>query len=173
MIPFEPVTDAGGTMIRGATAADAAPVCCIYNHYVSHTVVTFEEQPLAIETMAERMDRVLTSHPWLLFQDGGEILGYAYADAWKIRSAYRYSVESTVYLRPDAVGRGIGSQLYSALVRALRAQRVHAVIGGVALPNPASVALHQKLGFRPIGIFREVGWKFDRWIDVGYWQLLL
>ena len=160
-------------MIRAATAADAAQVCSIYNHYISHTVVTFEEEPLAVETMALRMERILASHPWLLWQAGGEILGYCCADTWKVRSAYRHSVESTVYLRPDAVGRGIVSQLYEALVRALRAQRVHAVIGGVALPNPASVALHEKLGFRQIGIFREVGWKFDRWIDVGYWQLIL
>jgi L-amino acid N-acyltransferase YncA len=160
-------------MIRTATTEDAAQVCAIYNHYVAHTHVTFEEQPVAADTMAQRIRGILPRLPWLVWAESGEVLGYSYAGTWKERSAYRYSVESTIYLRPDATGRRIGSRLYEALIAELRARRIHAVIGGISLPNAASVALHEKLGFEGIGEFREVGWKFGRWIGVGYWQLLL
>jgi len=101
------------------------------------------------------------------------LLGYCYASKWKGRCAYRYSVESTVYLSPDATGKGIGSKLYGTLLAELRQRQFHTVIGGIALPNPASVALHEKLGFEKVAQFRQVGNKFGRWIDVGYWQLLL
>lgn len=160
-------------MVRIATAADAVPVCEIYNHYIVQTVVTFEEEPLSVESMARRMEGVLRDFPWLVWEEGGEVLGYAYAAHWHERSAYRHSAETTIYLRPDVVGRRIGLGLYEALLSNLRTRRLHAVIGGIALPNPASVALHEKLGFRPIGTLKEVGWKFERWIDVGYWQLVL
>lgn len=102
-----------------------------------------------------------------------QLLGYCYASKWKGRCAYRYSVESTVYLSPDATGKGIGSKLYGTLLAELRQRQFHTVIGGIALPNPASVALHEKLGFEKVAQFRQVGNKFGRWIDVGYWQLLL
>lgn len=160
-------------MIREATAADAAQICSIYNHYVSHTHVTFEEDPVSVDAMRQRMERPGSSVPWLLWAEGPEVLGYAYARRWHERSAYRHSVESTIYLRADSVGRRIGSRLYESLLAKLRAQDVHAVLGCIALPNLASVALHERLGFTPVGHFRELGWKLDRWIDVGYWQLLL
>jgi L-amino acid N-acyltransferase YncA len=158
---------------RTCTAADAARICDIYNHYVIETVVTFEEVPVQVEDMARRISDVTCRFPWLVHELGGVVCGYAYASPWKERSAYRHSVESTVYLAPEMTGQGIGTSLYSALLDALRATEVHCVVGGVSLPNPASAALHEKLGFNKVAHFREVGWKLGRWIDVGYWEIIL
>ena len=161
-------------MIRPATTADAAAIAAIYNHYVLTTCVTFEEEAVPTAEMAQRIaDTRATELPWLLWEEAGKILGYAYASKWKSRCAYRYSVESTVYLDPAATGRGLGTQLYTMLIAELRAQKFHGVIGGVALPNAASVALHEKFGFQKVAHFKEVGWKFEHWIDVGYWELIL
>lgn len=160
-------------MIRSATAEDAGQICGIYNHYVLRTHITFEEQPLTAEAMVQRMQGSRPELPWLVWAEGHEVLGFCHANRWKERSAYRHCAESTIYLRSDATSKGIGSRLYDALLTGLRAHGHHAVIGIVALPNPASVALHERLGFTKAGHFREVGWKFDRWIDVGYWQALL
>ena len=123
--------------------------------------------------MAERIEAILPALPWLVSEERHEISGYAYAARWKERASYRHSVESTIYLRPDAMGRGVGTQLYTTLLEALRGRALHTVIGGIALPNEASVALHEKLGFVKIAQFHEVGRKFGRWIDVGYWQRML
>jgi L-amino acid N-acyltransferase YncA len=160
-------------MIRYATPDDSGQICNIYNHYILKTQITFEEQPVSPEDMVQRIQETLQSLPWLVWEEEQQLLGYAYASKWKGRCAYRYSVESTIYLHPDSVGKRIGSQLYSALLTDLRQGQFHTVIGGIALPNETSVALHEKFGFEKIAHFREVGKKFDRWIDVGYWQLLL
>jgi L-amino acid N-acyltransferase YncA len=160
-------------MIRQATMDDAAQLFDIYNHYVLETPITFEEQPVTIEDMVQRIQDTLQSLPWLVWDQGQRLLGFCYASKWKGRCAYRYSLESTVYLRPDAVGRSVGSQLYGALLDELRQRQFHTVIGGIALPNPASVALHEKYGFEKVAQFKQVGNKFGEWIDVGYWQLLL
>jgi phosphinothricin acetyltransferase len=160
-------------MLRNCTPADADRICAIYNHYVLETVVTFEERPVTVDEMARRIADVTARYPWLVYESNGEVCGYAYAAPWKERSAYRYSVESTIYLAPQVTGQGIGTLLYAALLDALRGTEVHCAVGGVSLPNEASVALHEKLGFTKIGHFREVGWKFDRWVDVGYWQIVL
>ena len=109
--------------------------------------------------------------PWLVALDADQCLGYAYATRWKERFAYRFSVESTVYLAPAASGRGLGSALYRALFDELKALGVHAVVGGITLPNPASVALHEKMGMRKVAHFAEIGFKFGEWVDVGYWQI--
>ena len=160
-------------MIRPATTADAAALAAIYNHYILHTIVTFEEEAITAADMAGRVAEITASHPWLVWAEGGKILGYAYAGKWKSRCAYRYAVESTVYLDHEATGRGLGTRLYAALIGELRQAKLHCVIGGVALPNAGSVALHEKLGFTKVAHFKEVGWKQDRWIDVGYWELIL
>lgn len=160
-------------MIRPCTAADVASICDIYNHYVANTVVTFEESPVDAAEMSGRIAQVTASLPWLVFESAAGIAGYAYAAAWKARAAYRHAVESSIYLAPHAIGRGLGSALYSELIADLRRRGMHCVIGGAALPNPASVALHDKLGFAKVAEFRQVGFKFGRWIDVGYWELLL
>ena len=146
----------------------------IYNHYIRETVVTFETDPVTADDMTLRIREAQSDAlPWLIAEVDGHVAGYAYASKWKGRCAYRYSVESTVYLDPKYTGRGLGSLLYVALIDAIRELKMHAVIGGISLPNEASVALHEKLGFRKVGTFGEVGHKFDRWIDVGYWQLIL
>jgi L-amino acid N-acyltransferase YncA len=159
--------------IRPAAGDDAARICEIYNHYVTSTIVTFEEVPVPVDEMSKRIEAVTAAFPWLVHETGGIVDGYAYAASWKRRSAYRFAVESTIYLHPGATGRGIGERLYRALIEALCRCPVHSVIGGISLPNPASVALHEKLGFSKIGQFREVGWKLERWVDVGYWELVL
>jgi L-amino acid N-acyltransferase YncA len=162
-------------LVRRATTKDATALAAIYNHYVAHTIVTFEEEPVRPGDMAGRIKEILKAGlPWLVGQaEDGPVLGYAYASRWKSRCAYRHSVEATIYLHPDAAGRGLGTQLYTALIGELRQLPIHGIIGGVALPNPASVALHEKLGFRKVAQFQEVGWKFGKWIDVGYWELIL
>jgi L-amino acid N-acyltransferase YncA len=101
------------------------------------------------------------------------VVGYTYASKWKVRSAYRYSVETTIYLEQGREGQGLGTRLYSELLRILREQGIHAAMGGAALPNEASVALHEKLGFERVATFRQVGFKFQQWVDVAYWQILL
>ncbi len=111
--------------------------------------------------------------PWLVAIDASRVIGYARASKWKGRSAYRFSIESTVYLAPGYSGNGIGSLLYEALIRELKESGFHVMIGGIALPNPASVALHEKFGMKQVAHFNEVGFKFDKWIDVGYWQVTL
>ncbi len=165
-------------MIRSASQADAQAIAAIYNHYISNTVVTFEEVPVTPVDMATRIQGVLSaSLPWLIGEtetDGqGTVVGYAYATPWKSRSAYRYSVESSVYLAPGVAGQGFGKALYQELLETLKRSSVHSVMGGIALPNAASVALHERLGFRKIAHLEEVGYKSGQWLDVGYWQILL
>lgn len=160
-------------MICEATAADAEEICAIYNHYVLQTAITFEERPVAMDEMVNRIERNRPVLPWLVWRNGSELLGFCYANPWKGRPAYRRSVESTVYLRNGATRKGIGSQLYEALLSELRRGEFHSVLGGIALPNQPSVAFHEKFRFEKVAHFREIGYKFGRWIDVGYWQLLL
>jgi phosphinothricin acetyltransferase len=160
--------------IRPATPADSDVIAAIYNHYVANTVITFEEDAVPAHDMAARIADVQAHDlPWLVAELDGAVVGYSYASRWKARSAYRFSVETTIYLKHGCAGRGVGKQLYAALLDILRTKRIHAAIGGAALPNPASVALHEKLGFERVGTFRQVGFKQGRWVDVAYWQLVL
>jgi L-amino acid N-acyltransferase YncA len=159
--------------LRPAITADAAQIAAIYNYYVRETLVTFEEEPVADVEMARRIADTTASYPWLVAEVDGRIAGYAHASSWKRRSAYRFAAESTVYLAPASTGQGLGRTLYAALIAAMRTRGLRCAIAGIALPNPASIAIHEKLGFAPIGHFRQVGWKFGRWVDVGYWELIL
>jgi phosphinothricin acetyltransferase len=160
--------------IRPADSADVEQIVEIYNHYVLTSAITFEEAPVEVSEMARRIHEVhAVPLPWLVAASDANVLGYAYATRWKARAAYKFSAESTVYLRADAVGKGIGRELYAHLIAALRTAGVHAVIGGVALPNDASLGLHQKLEFEKVAHFKEVGFKFNRWIDVIYWERIL
>lgn len=159
--------------IRDASPADARAIAAIYNHYIEQTVVTFEEELVTAEEMASRIASVTERYPWLVAELDGTVVGYAYATLWQTRASYRHTVESSVYLDADSTGRGIGAELYQALLDRLPALGVHAVVGGATLPNEASAALHEKLGFEAVGTFREVGRKFDRWLDVGYWLRLI
>jgi L-amino acid N-acyltransferase YncA len=160
-------------MIRSAIPADGAAMADIYNHYILNSAITFEEERIATEQMQERLGQVQRHHPWLVYEDDGSIVGYAYASNWKSRRSYRRSVESTIYLHKDKMGKGFGTHLYAGLIELLKLAGFHAVIGGIALPNEGSVGLHEKLGFAKVAHFKEVGWKFERWIDVGYWELML
>lgn len=157
-------------MIREPRTGDETAICRIYNHYVANTTVTFGTEPVTEKEMAADLAAVSDQFPWVVWEDDGCVLGYAAASEWKSRCAYRFSVESTIYLDPEAGGKGIGTNLYADLLERVRVAGHHSALGGIALPNPASVALHEKLGFEKVGHLREVGWKFDQWVDVGYWQ---
>lgn len=160
-------------MIRSATPKDAARICEIYNHYVLNSIITFEEQAVSVDEMKQRITETLEGLPWLVWVEDEQIQGFAYASKWKGRCAYRYSAECTVYLAEGSAGRGTGTKLYQALIEQLRQRKLHTIMGGIALPNAASIALHEKLGFEKVAQFQEVGWKFGEWVDVGYWQLFL
>jgi phosphinothricin acetyltransferase len=163
-----------GIGVRSAAAEDAQHIARIYNYYVLNSVITFEEEPVAAEAMPNRIAEVQgASLPWLIAEMERVVVGYAYASKWKVRSAYRHSVETTIYIENGFEGRGIGSRLYSELLSTLRAAGKHVAIGGTALPNSASSALHEKLGFEHVATFRQVGFKHDRWVDVAYWQIVL
>lgn len=160
--------------IRDATLNDAERVAEIYNHYVLNSTITFEEAPVCAAEMARRIEEIRTqSLPWLVAMRSDQITGFAFAQKWKSRAAYRYSAEVTVYVAPGLGKSGIGSALYSVLFASLKSSGFHAVIGGVALPNDASLRLHRRFGFEQVAHFKQVGFKFDRWIDVTYWELIL
>lgn len=161
-------------MIRNAKIEDAESICNIYNPYILNTVITFEEETITPDDIVKRMSMVKgLGFPYLVAEENGEVLGYAYAGKWRERIAYRFVVESTIYLTPTSAGKGLGTTLYQELIKRLKLNGIHAVLGGITLPNPASVALHEKLGFRKVAQFKEVGYKFNQWLDVGFWQLIL
>jgi phosphinothricin acetyltransferase len=161
-------------MIRTGTPEDASSIAGIYNHYVLNTAISFETDAIGTDEMAARIREVTAAGlPWVVAELNGRVVGYAYASQWKGRCAYRFSVESSVYVDAKHTGQGIGSELYDALLGRLRGGKTHVVIGGIALPNEGSVALHERFGFRKVAHFNEVGFKFERWIDVGYWQITL
>ncbi len=160
-------------MIRLATSDDANAIATIYNHYVTSTTISFEEVAVTTEEMASRIENVGKQLPWLVYERDGAVIGYAYATPWRVRSAYRYSVETSVYVAPDCPRQGIGQQLYKVLIETLRGMGIQVALGGIAQPNPASVGLHERMGFEKVAHFKRVGRKFDQWIDVGYWELQL
>lgn len=161
-------------MIRPVRPSDAEAISRVYNHYVLHTIVSFEEEAVVPEEMARRIAGVASAGLlWLILEEEGRLIGYACATPWKMRRGYRYAVESSIYLEASAGGKGHGSRLYGALLAELRSRPLRTIIGGIALPNEASVGLHEKLGFRKVAHFERVGWKCGRWVDVGYWQLSL
>ena len=158
-------------MIRAAAGSDAQTITDIYNYYIANTVITFEERAISKNDILERMEKVTgASLPWLVAENDGVVIGYAYAGKWNMRSAYRHTVETTVYLSSSSISKGWGTRLYQALFDTLRHNSIHVVIGGITLPNPASVALHEKFGMTKVAHFKEVGYKFGHWLDVGYWQ---
>ena len=160
-------------MIRPVTILDAAAICSIYNYYVENSCATFEEMPVSQAEMEERIRSIGGQYPYLVWDDEGIINGYAYAHRWRDRSAYRHTVETSLYVRTGLHGRGMGRALMEALLDEIRKMGIHAVISGIALPNDSCVAINEKLGFRKIAHFSEVGYKQNRWLDVGNWELLL
>jgi L-amino acid N-acyltransferase YncA len=169
-----PIESAPTITIRNAVASDAAALAAIYNHYVTETHVTFEVDAVSVPEMADRLrDTGAEALPWLIAESEGRVVGYACASKWKGRCAYRFSAEIAVYVHCDRGGRGIGSALYERLLPTLAERGIHTVLGGIALPNEASIALHEKFGMEKVAQLREVGFKLGRWIDVGYWQRIL
>lgn len=164
--------ETGGMNIRDATLDDAPAIAEIYNHYIATSIATFEEDELGDDEMAGRIMEIAGTFPYLVVCEGSNVCGYAYAARWNERSAYRHTVLSTIYLADGMARQGHGTALYGALLDRLRAHPYRVVIGGISLPNAASVALHEKLGFRKIAHFEQVGFKFGKWIDVGYWQIV-
>jgi phosphinothricin acetyltransferase len=160
-------------MIRPVTIADAQAMIDIYNYYVLNTVVTFEEEPLSREAMESRIRDFSPRYPWFVWEEEGELIGYAYAHRWHERSAYRFSVEDTVYVKHGFERRKVGGTLLGMVIEELKRQGIHVVMGVITVPNEGSTALHESLGFKKVGHFPEVGQKFGQWRDVGYWELLL
>ena len=160
--------------IRDAELHDARALADIYDHYVLNSHATFEVDPIDVGEMERRLDNSRNRGlPFLVAVVDDEIRGYAFAQPYKTRTAYQHSVEISVYVSPQTIAKGIGSSLYQELFRRLRGSGLHAVIAGISLPNDASIRLHEKFGMTKVAHFAEVGNKFGRWIDVGYWQLVL
>jgi len=159
--------------IRLATSRDASQIADIYNYYVENTCITFEEEPVPESEMQMRITDTLKEHIWLVYEEDGLILGYAYYSKWKVRTAYRFCAESTVYLRNGHTGKGLGEMLYRELIANAHEMKLHALIGGITIPNAPSIKLHEKFGFKKVGQLVEVGFKQNKWLDVGYWELIL
>lgn len=163
----------GTLRIRPADLADGAELAAIYAPYVEHSAVSFEVEPPSASDMAERIRELTSRYPWLVAEEDGMVVGYAYGSAHRTRPAYQWSVDVTVYVRADRHRQGIGRHLYTDLFTLLREQGFTNAYAGITLPNPNSVGLHEALGFVPIGVYRNVGYKFGAWRDVGWWQLPL
>jgi len=159
--------------IRLATTADAAAVAAIYAPYCQHTAVTFEVEPVSPADMAERIEDLGARFPWVVMEQRGQLLGYAYAGPHHPRAAYRWAANVSVYVADGHHRTGVGRALYRSLFGLMWLQGYAQAVAGITLPNPASVALHEGLGFRQIGIYREIGHKLGAWRDVGWWQLPL
>lgn len=157
--------------IRLAEEADAGAIAAIYGPVVERTVISFETVPPSRAEIAGRILRITATHPWLVCEVWGHVVGYAYATEHRVRAAYRWSVDTSVYVDDQHRRRGVGRGLYTSLFEILRAQRFFNAYAGITLPNAPSVALHEGLGFRQVGVFARVGYKFGAWHDVGWWQL--
>lgn len=159
--------------IRPAEEKHASQLRDIYNHYVRNTVVTFDLEEKDEQYFIEEIARLSKNFPYQVAVQGDIVLGYANAKAWKKREAYKNTVESSIYMSPDYTSKGIGYHLYLNLIDQLRNSGIHSIIAGISLPNVTSVRLHEKVGFHKVAHFREVGHKFEKWIDVGYWELIM
>jgi len=154
-------------------ARDAAACAAIYAPFVTDNWVSFELEPPDAAEMAHRIERYSEKHAWLVTELDGEVVGYAYGSPHRERAAYASSCDVAVYVDPAHARQGIGRQLYAVLLPLLGKCGYHAAFAGIALPNPASIGLHEAMGFTPVGTYREVGWKHGGWRDVGWWQRLL
>lgn len=165
----------GGSLsgIRLATGRDAGRVAAIYAPNVTGTIISFESEPPSPDEMRRRIEDTLERYPWLVCERRGRVLGYAYAGPHGSRAAYQWSVDVSVYVAGEAHRMGVGRALYASLFAALALQGFYNAYAGATLPNPASVGLHESVGFRPIGVYHEVGYKMGAWHDVGWWHLPL
>lgn len=159
-------------IIRKVEIGDASQIADIYNFYVENTHHSFEVEPISTEEMRQRIVAFSQDYPYLVAEDENKIIAYAYASCFKPRTAYRHSAEVSVYVKKDLKRKGIGTMLYERLFEELLEMNIHAIIAGISLPNEASVKLHERFGMEKVAHFREVGFKLNRWIDVGYWELI-
>lgn len=150
---------------------DAAGCTAIYAPYVSATAVSLEEVVPTAEEIAARIERVSAAYPWLVAEQDGEVTGFAYATRNRERASYRWAADVSVYVADAHHRHGIARALYETLFELLRAQNLRMAVAGITVPNPASIALHEALGFRSVGIYRRIGYKLGAWQDVGWWQL--
>jgi phosphinothricin acetyltransferase len=160
-------------MIRLVKPGDAAVIVNIYNYYIKNTVITFEEMPVSVNEMEARIRKIAAQYPWLVWEEAGDVAGYAYVNTWKDKSAYRLAAELSIYIKNGFRGKGMGRELLSRLLEEVRKTNIHVLVSGITLPNEASVALHEKFGFKETARFNEIGFKMDKWLDVGYWELIL
>ena len=158
-------------LIRPAQENDAPAIAAIYAPYVRNTPVSFEEEPPSATLMAERIMATLPTHPWLVAEQAGQIVGYAYAGKHSQRAAYRWTVDATVYVSEHQRRTGIGRRLYAVLLETLRQQGFRSAFAEIVLPNPGSIRLHEAMGFEHLGIHKDIGHKLGRWHDIGYWRL--
>ncbi len=159
--------------IRSARLDDASAILAIYAPFIRETAISFETEVPSLVSLQQRISVTQEKYPWLVCETEGRVVGYAYAGPYRSRCAYDWSVETTVYVDQNFHGRGIGTLLYQTLLKILKDQGVVNVIGGIALPNPSSIALHERLGFKQVATFSDVGFKLGRWWDVGFWQIQL
>jgi L-amino acid N-acyltransferase YncA len=162
-------------LIRAADPhRDAAACAAIYAPYVSGSAVSFEDDPPDARQLHNRIEGITQTHPWLVAEtESGTVAGYAYATHHRDRAAYRWAADVAVYVARERQGGGVGTRLYEELLALLAKQRLRTAVAGIALPNPASVALHERFGFTLVGVYRNIGWKAGAWRDVGWWQLAL
>jgi L-amino acid N-acyltransferase YncA len=158
-------------VIRLADPHDAAQIQAIYAPVVRETAISFELEVPTVEEMRARIEKTLARYPWLVLDPDGRVAGYAYASTHRTRLAYQWSVDVSVYVHPSHRRCGVGTALYTALIALLKAQGYYNAYAGIALPNPGSVGLHESVGFKPLGVYRAVGYKLDTWHDVGWWEL--
>ena len=159
--------------IRTVKPEDSKQIAEIYNYYIKNTIITFEVTPVRASEMKKRIVEVIDEYPWFVFEDNEKILGYAYLSRYKSRCAYKNSVEISIYLRNGHENKGIGTALLNQLFSEVAGSDIHAIIAGIALPNEASIKLHEKFGFEKVAHFKEIGFKFGKWIDVGYWEKIV
>lgn len=161
-------------MIREVCVRDAQEIVDIYNYYIENTNITFEENILSAEDMKQRIEEKLEhNNPWIVYEENGKVIGYAYLGTWRDRSAYRFSKESSVYVKEDMKGNGIGTLLYKELIKLAKERGIHAIIASITCPNELSFKLHEKLGFEKMAEYKEVGYKNDTWLDVAFYELLI
>ena len=160
-------------MIREVKLSDAKAIVDIYNYYILNTNITFEEKQLTVDDMEERIIEKTAKHPWIVYERNGQVIGYAYLSGWHSRSAYRYSNEVSIYLDRNEKGHGIGKELFANLLEISKDYGVHTIVSGITIPNAESISLHEKFGFKKIAEFKEIGFKNNKWLNVGYWQKIL
>lgn len=159
--------------LRLATMGDAGAILDIYSHYINNTTFSFECEVPSAEEFHARMLGIMAEYPYIVCEDGGRIVGYAYAHRHQSRAAYCYSAELSVYLRPQYVGLGIGRLLSRAVIDLLRRQNVQTVYSAVSLPNDPSCAMHDALGFKQVGLWHNTGRKLGRWLDIAWYELVI